>query len=110
MVNEVRSERERQMHYDITCMWNLKYGTDDPMDRTETDSQTWRTDLRFPRGREGEGWGVWGSKVQTIAFRVDKQGGPVVQHRELYPGSGQTMMEGNIRKGMLEFPLWCSGW
>ncbi len=26
-------------------LWNLKYGTNEPIDRTETDSQTWRTDL-----------------------------------------------------------------
>ena len=26
--------------YDITYMWNLKYGTNKPTDKTETDSQT----------------------------------------------------------------------
>ena len=38
-------------------MWNLKHGTDEPIYRTETDSQTQRPDLRLPRGRRGEeGW------------------------------------------------------
>ena len=33
-----QSERERQISYDIIYMWNLKYGTDEPIYRTETDS------------------------------------------------------------------------
>ena len=33
-------------------MWNLKYDTNEPIYETETDSQTWRTDLWLPRGRE----------------------------------------------------------
>ena len=38
-------------------MWNLKYGTNELIYRTETDSQTWRTDLWLPRGRREEvGW------------------------------------------------------
>ena len=34
-----KSERERQMPYDIPYMWNLKYGTNEPIYKTETDSQ-----------------------------------------------------------------------
>jgi len=33
-------ERERQIPYDITYMWNLNYGTNEPIYKTETDSQT----------------------------------------------------------------------
>ena len=52
-----KSERERQMPYDITYIWNLKYGRNGPTYKTETDSQTWRTDLWFPTGRWDEvGW------------------------------------------------------
>ena len=29
-----KSERERQMPYDITYMWNLKYGTNEPVYKT----------------------------------------------------------------------------
>ena len=56
------SQKERQIPYDITYMWNLKYGTDEPIYRRETDSQTQRTDLWLTRGRrrEWDGWGVWG--------------------------------------------------
>ena len=35
-------------------MWNLKYGTNEPIYKTETDSQTLRTDLWLPRAR-GDG-------------------------------------------------------
>ena len=43
----------------ISHVWTLKYWTNEPVYRTETDSQTWRTDLWLPRGREGAGRGVW---------------------------------------------------
>ena len=52
------SFRERQISYDITYMWNLKHGTDEPIYKTEADSQTWRRDLWLPVGRDGVGgWG-----------------------------------------------------
>ena len=35
-------------------------------------------------GREWERLGVWGRQMQTITFRMNKQQGPPVQHRELY--------------------------
>ena len=35
-----KSEGERQIPYDITYMWNLKYDTNEPIYKTETDSQT----------------------------------------------------------------------
>ena len=35
-----KSERERQTPYDITYMWNLKYGTNEPIKEAETHSQT----------------------------------------------------------------------
>ena len=33
-------ERGRQIPYDITYVWNLKYDTNEPIYETETDSQT----------------------------------------------------------------------
>ena len=33
-------EQKRQIPYDITYMWNIKYVTNEPVYRTETDSQT----------------------------------------------------------------------
>ena len=38
--SHTKSEKERQTPYDITYMWNLKYGTNEPIYKTETDSQT----------------------------------------------------------------------
>ena len=35
-----KSEREKQIPYDIIYMWNLKYDTKEPIYETETDSQT----------------------------------------------------------------------
>ena len=38
-------------------MWKLKYGTNEPIYKTETDSGKLRTDLWLSRGREEEvGW------------------------------------------------------
>ena len=34
-------------------MWNLKHGTNEAIYRTETDTQTQRSDLWLPRGGEG---------------------------------------------------------
>ena len=73
------------MLYDITYIWNLKYNTNEPMYETETDSQTQRTYLWLPR--EGVWLGWIGRLVlvnKTIMYRMDKQKGPTVQHRELY--------------------------
>ena len=41
----------------ITYMWNLTHDTKELMYKTETDSETWRTDLWLPRG-EGAGRGM----------------------------------------------------
>ena len=35
-----KPDRERQIPYDITFMWNLKYDTNELIDKTEIDSQT----------------------------------------------------------------------
>ena len=48
-IKRSKSERERQTSYDITCMWNLKYGTNKPIYKTETGLQTWITTLWLPR-------------------------------------------------------------
>ena len=61
------------MPYDITYKWNLKYGTSESIYRTETDSQTQRTDLSLPRGRgwSGMDWEFRSQKMKTITFRMD---------------------------------------
>ena len=55
MLSEV-SQTERQVSYDITYMWNLKYDTNEVIYKTETDSQTQKTNLWLPKGKGGEGY------------------------------------------------------
>ena len=40
ILSEVKSEREGQKQYDIIYTWNLKYGKNEPIYKTETDLQT----------------------------------------------------------------------
>ena len=49
-----RSEKERQIPYGTTYVWNLSCYTNELTYETETDSQAARTDLWLPRMR---GWG-----------------------------------------------------
>ena len=43
------SQKEKDIPYDTSYMWNLKYDTDEHIYETETDSQTERTDWWLPR-------------------------------------------------------------
>ena len=52
ILSEVKSDRKRQI-YDITYMWNLKNDTNNLIYKTETDSQTQKTNLWLPN-RKGE--------------------------------------------------------
>ena len=56
------SQKEKEKYHMITHIWNLKYGTNEPLYRTETVSQTWTADLWLTggKGRECKGWEVWG--------------------------------------------------
>ena len=54
ILSEVKSERGRQIPYDITYMQNLKYGTNEPIYKTEIDSQTQKSNLSLPEGKD---WG-----------------------------------------------------
>ena len=55
-----KSERERQIPYDITYMWNLKYSTNETIYRTEENSWTQRTEFQLPRegGESGMDWSL----------------------------------------------------
>ena len=50
--------------------------------RLRRGEQTWGCQVR-----EWDGRGVWGSWMQTLAFRRETQRGPAVGHRDLYPVS-----------------------
>ena len=53
----ILTEVSQKETYDITYMCHLKHDTNEPICKTETDSQTDRTDLWLPRRRGG--LGVW---------------------------------------------------
>ena len=55
ILSEVSQKKKRQISYGITYMWNLKYDTNELIYKTETDSQTQRTDLLLPQGKGGGG-------------------------------------------------------
>ena len=63
------------MPYDIPYMWHLKYDTNGQIYKTETGSQTWRTDLWLPAGDEGSDWEPGISRCKLIC-RMDEQQGP----------------------------------
>ena len=48
--------KERQIPYDITYMWNLKYNTNEHIYEIETDS--WRSLVLAKMGGQREGLGV----------------------------------------------------
>ena len=71
----VRSVRERQMRYDITFMWNLKYGTNDLFMKQR---QAHRHRTQTCGCQVGGGWGRngvggWGWQMEALAYRADKQ-------------------------------------
>ena len=49
------SQKEKDKYHMISYIWNLIYGTNEPIYRKETNSWTWRTDLWFQEGEEWEG-------------------------------------------------------
>ena len=60
------SEKEKDKYYDITYMWNLKYGTDEPTCTTETASGREQTCGYRGGGRRGEGEGGWTGSLGLI--------------------------------------------
>ena len=70
-----RSQTEkRHMSYDITHMWNLKYGRHELIYERETNSRTWRIDLWLPRRRVGRDWefGISWCKLLCIGWVNNK--------------------------------------
>ena len=77
------NKKERQAPQDTTYVWNLKYDTNDLINETEIDrEQTCGCQRKEGWGRNGVGFGD--QQMQTDMYRMDKQQGLVVQHRELY--------------------------
>ena len=52
-----RPETKRQIPYDITYLWNLKYGTDDPILKKQKQIMAKESRPGVPGGKgEGVGW------------------------------------------------------
>ena len=74
-----KSERERQIPYDITYMWSLKLAQMNLFTK-QKQIHRHRAQTCGCQGGRGEGVGWTGSLVskKTITFLVDKQWGPTV--------------------------------
>ena len=60
VLTEVSQKKERQIMYDITFMWNLKYGANEPIYEAETDSDVENLLVVTKGVGEGrDGLGVW---------------------------------------------------
>ena len=78
-----KSERERQIPHDITYMWYLNYGANEPIYKTETDhchGEQTCVCQREDKGMDRE-FGVGRYKLLHL------EQSPTVQHRELCPVS-----------------------
>ena len=79
-----KSERERQIPYHVTYMWNLKHGTNEPIDKTETDHGQGKQTCVWGRGVGGSGMdrelGVGRYKLLHLEWLGNRA--PTVQHRE----------------------------
>ena len=64
---------------------------------TETDSDI-ENKLLFITGEGGgDNLGVWDLQIHTTVYKIDKQQGFTVQHRELYSISCNNIMEKNLK-------------
>ena len=67
-------------------MWKLKYDLNELIYKAETESQTQEQTYASWKGKEawGDKLGVWDSHIHTTIYKIDKQQGPTVEHKELY--------------------------
>ena len=55
------------------------------MYKTKIDSQAQKTNLWSPNRKwERDQLGIWDEQIHTTVYKIDKQQGPTVQHRESY--------------------------
>ena len=67
----------------ISHMYNLKNDTNELIYKTETDSQTQKTNLLLPKGIVGgrggrDKLGVWDERIHTTIYEIGNQQGPTV--------------------------------
>ena len=60
--------------------------TNELIQKIEINAQTQKTNLQLPKEKGGrDKLGVQDYQIHTIIYKTDKQQGPTIQHRELYP-------------------------
>ena len=90
-----KSDRQGEILYGIPYMQNLK-GNDANELIFKTDSQTRRTNSRWPEGRIGGGnsWGAGDGHIHTAIFKMDNQQWPT--QRSLFNVVWQPGWEGSL--------------
>lgn len=63
-LSDISQTRERQILFDITHIWSLKYNMDEPAYKTETDSLAWKTIIVT----KGKGVGVGVGQVMSMGL------------------------------------------
>ena len=78
--------RERQIWYHSHVESHFSNAIDEPSYKSETDSQTSKTNLRLQKGKHGgrsHKLGAW-DKDTLLYIKIDNQHEPAAEHRELY--------------------------
>ena len=68
---QTKSEIKRQTSYGIAYMWHLKQDTNEVIYKTDVENKLVTASVGV-QGRDGL-W-VWDEQMQTIIYRIDKQG------------------------------------
>ena len=83
ILSEVNQTEKDKYNISFICR-NLKNSIDELIYETEIDSQTQKTNLRLPREMgEGDKLEIWDWHIHTTMYKIGKQQGYTVQHREL---------------------------
>ena len=83
------TKSEKHMLFNVTYMWNLNYNTNQYNLWTKNRLTDIENSLVVAKGAGvgSKGLRTWGAQRWTVIYRKDKQQGPTIQHRELYPTS-----------------------
>ena len=79
----ILSDRERQIPYDITLMWNLNKDTNALIYNQKQNNRCRKQNYGYQTGRGRGIYQKFGINICTPLYKTDKQG-PTVYHRELY--------------------------
>ena len=77
-------------------MWNQKKSKNELIYKTETDPQTQKTSSWLPegKGRGRDKLGIWNQQIQSTIYKINRQEGSTIHHRELYSISYNKLYSG----------------